>query len=727
MSAHHGLIRHFPASAPPSASGYTPHDTSDATNSDIGDIGQCWLLMQSAGVQVLPALTLTAPTCNRLLNSDEDDALLQALLMQAIAELAQIHIARSPSPWPLLAMRFSDGSPAILGLGLDLNTPITSPAHGQIALSLLLNLTKLLDLDIPAPPSPPSSISAYNDALQNLLGFLNPDLRARLQDPHTQYWTAIKAAALSGKAPIHLQALADIEISDPLDGAGLLRTHDPRSGDPWLNGHFFPSRPPLDITSPNVPPPVYLTGDASLESHNPALVHALTADAQRLVHALRDALEARFVILCGHAWWLDARPMPRLPAASIQIAVSLAEDGLISRADALNRTSQSSINASAHAQSIIETSESTRVTEACALNNLLSWADQTRRLQVFATIDSPHDVPLLLSRGADGVGLCRTERLLSSPTRRTALQALLLSDPNTPPEITSKLSAEVAAALSKDVLSIVLALGDKPLILRLFDPTIDDLSPRDDAELEALASHLHCTPNALDARLQHLRLANQMLGHRGCRLGINHPHLYEIQARAIFEATTQARALSQQEIPAPWLLLPLISLVEEVARLRSIIERAASDAALLSADGSPPRFRLGAMLETPRACLIAEQIAPLVDFFSFGTSDLTQLMFGISRADASDVLPTYREHALLASDPFATLDIEGVGQIIRLAVQAARQAKPSIVIGICGDHASDPSSIAFFESLGLDHITCPPPDLLTARHAAATAALRFPS
>jgi len=259
-----------------------------------------------------------------------------------------------------------------------------------------------------------------------------------------------------------------------------------------------------------------------------------------------------------------------------------------------------------------------------------------------------------------------------------------------------------------------------PVTIRLLDPPLHEFLPHVDADLAEVAAALGTDLEAMRRRAMELAEANPMLGHRGCRLGISYPEIYEMQARAIFEGAI-AVAKESGTAPIPEIMIPLIASKKELEITRAQVDAVAQQ--VFAESGTTIEYTVGTMIELPRACLLADQIAEVADFFSYGTNDLTQTVFGLSRDDAGKFLPAYIEQGILAKDPFVSIDVEGVGAMVRIASEKGRSVKPELKLGICGEHGGDPASIAFCEEVGLDYVSCSPYRVPIARLAAAQAAL----
>ncbi|HVV64221.1 MAG TPA: pyruvate, phosphate dikinase [Rhizomicrobium sp.] len=351
---------------------------------------------------------------------------------------------------------------------------------------------------------------------------------------------------------------------------------------------------------------------------------------------------------------------------------------------------------------------------------LMSWADSIRRLKVRANADTQADATTARRFGAEGIGLCRTEHMFFEPDRILAVRRMILADAR----------AERDAALAKllpmqrgDFEKIFRAMEGLPVTVRLLDPPLHEFLPQKEEEIAEVARAAGTTPAKLRARLIALRETNPMLGHRGCRLGVTYPEIYEMQARAIFEAALDVEADGGKPL-ALEIMIPLVGFRSEFDMLRGRIDAVA--AAIAQERGKCPQYLIGTMIELPRAALRAGEIAQSAEFFSFGTNDLTQTTLGMSRDDAGTFLSEYLAKGLLARDPFVSIDEDGVGELVRIAVERGRAARPGIKMGICGEHGGDPQSIRFCHSAQLDYVSCSPFRVPIARVAAAQAALREP-
>ncbi len=346
----------------------------------------------------------------------------------------------------------------------------------------------------------------------------------------------------------------------------------------------------------------------------------------------------------------------------------------------------------------------------------MKWADGFRRLQVRANADTPSDAAVARHFGAEGIGLCRTEHMFFQPDRIEAVREMILA---TTLVERQRALAKLLPMQKGDFLGILRTMAGLPVTIRLLDPPLHEFLPTTDAELAGIAADLGVGVATLRKVRDSLHEANPMLGHRGCRLAITYPEIYAMQVRAIVEATCELRREGVRVHPE--IMIPLVATARELEVLRAEVVAAAADAAArYKRTLQPP---IGTMIELPRAALRAADIAQFADFFSFGTNDLTQTTFGLSRDDAGRFLSTYVIRGLLPTDPFVSLDQEGVGELIRLGVERGRSTHKALKVGICGEHGGDPESIAFCHRVGLDYVSCSPFRVPIARLAAAHAAL----
>src|SRR5438270_1815671 len=349
-------------------------------------------------------------------------------------------------------------------------------------------------------------------------------------------------------------------------------------------------------------------------------------------------------------------------------------------------------------------------------DTLMAWADGRRRLRVRANADIPADAQRAREFGAEGIGLCRTEHMFFEGDRITAMREMIVA-PDEPGRRTAL--AKLLPMQRADFEGLFEAMSGYPVTIRLLDPPLHEFLPHGKAEVGGLARAMNLPAARLERLVASLVEANPMLGHRGCRLGITYPEITEMQARAIFEAA--CRVVSRGEKVTVEVMIPLVALVEELRRQTDIVHRVARE--VFQAEGRAVPYLVGTMIELPRAALTADEIAKEADFFSFGTNDLTQTTFGLSRDDAGRFLPFYVEHGLLKDDPFQVLDQDGVGKLIELAVRLGRGSRNELKIGICGEHGGEPASVKFCHHVGMNYVSCSPFRVPIARLAAAQAAL----
>ncbi|HEY4217663.1 MAG TPA: pyruvate, phosphate dikinase [Gemmatimonadaceae bacterium] len=347
---------------------------------------------------------------------------------------------------------------------------------------------------------------------------------------------------------------------------------------------------------------------------------------------------------------------------------------------------------------------------------LLGWADDVRRLGVRANADTPNDARVARGFGAQGIGLCRTEHMFFEGDRITAMREMIVARDESGRR---RALAKLLPMQRADFEGIFEAMDGLPVTIRLLDPPLHEFLPHGGEESKLLARTLGISRPELQHIVESLRETNPMLGHRGCRLGITYPEITEMQGRAIFEAAVRAKRRGIDVRPE--IMIPLVADVREFDNQRSVLEHAAQ--AVLGSMGEEVAYSIGTMIELPRAALTADEIAKSAEFFSFGTNDLTQTTFGLSRDDAGRFLPNYVDRGILPDDPFQVLDRNGVGKLIGFAVSAGRSVRPELKVGICGEHGGEPRSVQFCHTIGLDYVSCSPYRVPIARLAAAHAAL----
>jgi pyruvate,orthophosphate dikinase len=354
-----------------------------------------------------------------------------------------------------------------------------------------------------------------------------------------------------------------------------------------------------------------------------------------------------------------------------------------------------------------------------AFEELMRWADRMRTLSVRTNADNPEDARVARDFGAEGIGLCRTEHMFFEPNRILAVREMILAADGSARE---RALAKLLPMQRGDFQAIFQAMSGLPVTIRLLDPPLHEFLPHDDAEIGEVAAALGRDAAAMRAKVEELKEYNPMLGHRGSRLGISYPEIYRMQVRAIVEAACAVSAGGVRIHPE--IMLPLITHVLELERLRALVETEIA-AVLAEHPGLRVKPTIGTMIEVPRAALTADQLARFADFFSFGTNDLTQMGYALSRDDAGKFLPDYVETGILSDDPFVSVDEEGIGRLMEIGVRGGRATRPGLKVGICGEHGGDPKSIRFCAKMGFDYVSCSPFRVPVARLAAAQAALEL--
>ena len=348
---------------------------------------------------------------------------------------------------------------------------------------------------------------------------------------------------------------------------------------------------------------------------------------------------------------------------------------------------------------------------------LMGWADKHRTLKIRTNAETPRDARIARDFGAEGIGLCRTEHMFFGVNRIDKIREMIMADH---PEEREAALEQLLPIQREDFCEIFKAMRGLPVTIRLLDPPLHEFLPHTEQETAELAERLGGNARRLQQKVKSLRESNPMLGHRGCRLAITYPEIYKMQSRAIAEAV--AHLTMEGETLVPEIMIPLVGTAGELSRLKKDVVEVVKK--VQSETGAQFDYLVGSMIELPRAALTADQVAQHAQFFSFGTNDLTQTCLGISRDDAGRFLATYISEGLLPNDPFASIDVEGVGALVLKAVELGRQTRPDIKLGICGEHGGDPKSIQFFQGLGLDYVSCSPFRVPIARLAAAQSAIQ---
>ena len=681
------------------------------------------------------------------------------------------------------------------------------------------------------------------------------------QDPETQLWAAIGAVFNSWMNPrantyrrlhdipanwgtaVNVQAMVFGNMGADC-ATGVCFTRDPSTGENIFYGEYLVNAQGEDVVAGiRTPQPMASLrakpGEMPMEQAMPAAYAELMAVREKLERHYRDMQDIEFTVQQNKLYMLQTRSGKRTAAASLRIAVDMANEGLIERTEAIKRVNPSSLDQLLHpmldpkaprtviakglpaspgaacgavvfhadeaeiraakgesvilvrietspedihgmhaargilttrggmtshaavvargmgrpcvagaggisvdynAQTLSAGGKIVRAGETITLDGatgevfvgavamiepalsgdfgiLMEWADGVRRLKIRTNAETPLDAETARKFGAEGIGLCRTEHMFFNPERIGAVRQMIMASDE----------AGRRAALSRllpfqrqDFFDLFTIMAGLPVTIRLLDPPLHEFLPHQESELADVAQALGTDIETMRRRAAELAEANPMLGHRGCRLGISYPEIYEMQARAIFEGAL-AVAAATGNAPVPEIMIPLVGVKKELEITRQQIEKVAKE--VFAEAGRTLEYSIGTMIELPRACITADKIAEVADFFSFGTNDLTQTVFGLSRDDAGKFLPDYVAQGILPKDPFVSLDIEGVGEMVRIAAERGRQTRPDLKLGICGEHGGDPASIAFCEQLKLDYVSCSPYRVPVARLAAAQAAL----
>jgi pyruvate,orthophosphate dikinase len=347
----------------------------------------------------------------------------------------------------------------------------------------------------------------------------------------------------------------------------------------------------------------------------------------------------------------------------------------------------------------------------------MGWADEIRNINVRTNADTPHDSEVARKFGAEGIGLCRTEHMFFEGERIQAVREMILANTL---EGRKKALSKILPMQKSDFIGIFTAMEGLPVTVRLLDPPLHEFLPHEQEAVIEIAKELNVSIEELNKKISSLKEFNPMLGHRGCRLGVTYPEIYEMQTQAIIEAAIEVSQQGKTVIPE--IMVPLISEVKELGLLKQKIKAIADS--IITSSGTNLEYTIGTMIEIPRAALLADEIAKEAEFFSFGTNDLTQMTFGVSRDDSGSFLPEYTEKNILENDPFQVLDQKGVGKLIEIAVAQGRKTNPNLKIGICGEHGGEASSIEFCINAGFNYVSCSPYRIPIARLAAAQTAIK---
>lgn len=701
-------------------------------------------------------------------------------------------------------------------------------------------------------------IVRYKEAIEEALGEPFP------QDPEVQLWGAIGAVFSSWMNPraityrhlhsipaawgtaVNVQAMVFGNLGNS-SATGVAFTRNPSTGENELYGEFLVNAQGEDVVA-GIRTPQNITEEArlasgsdkpSLEKLMPEAFAEFRAICDRLERHYRDMQDLEFTIERGTLWMLQTRAGKRTAKAALKIAVDMAEEGLISKNEAVARidpasldqllhptidpharrdiigsglpaspgaatgemvfTSEEAVQADKEGRKVIlvriETSPedihgmhaaegilTTRggmtshaavvargmgtpcvsgagsirvdlrnellITPSVTLKKgdiitidgssgqvlkgaiamlqpelsgdfgkIMAWADASRRMTVRTNAETPADARAARSFGAEGIGLCRTEHMFFEDGRINVMREMILAEDEAGRRMAL---AKLLPMQRSDFVELFSIMHGLPVTIRLLDPPLHEFLPKTDEEIADVAGVLSLDPSALRQRVDQLHEFNPMLGHRGCRLAISYPEIVEMQARAIFEAAVEAARETGAPV-VPEIMVPLVGLRAELDYVKERIDAVAK--AVIGEAGIDIDYLVGTMIELPRAALRAHVIAEAADFFSFGTNDLTQTTFGISRDDASQFLATYQQKGIIEQDPFVSLDFDGVGELIQIAAERGRRTKNGLKLGICGEHGGDPASIRFCEDAGLDYVSCSPFRVPIARLAAAQAAI----
>jgi pyruvate,orthophosphate dikinase len=350
---------------------------------------------------------------------------------------------------------------------------------------------------------------------------------------------------------------------------------------------------------------------------------------------------------------------------------------------------------------------------------VMGWCDKYRRLQVRTNADNPHDTAQAVKFGAEGIGLCRTEHMFFNEDRIPAIRRMICSDTV---EQREAALAKLEPMQQGDFEAMYEALEGRPMTVRFLDPPLHEFVPTEEADIQKLADDMGKSVADIKAIIAGLHEFNPMMGHRGCRLAVTYPEIAAMQTRAVIKAALNIQAKHPDWKIVPEIMIPLVGEAKELKYVKSVVVKTADE--IIASVKSDMKYKVGTMIEIPRAALTADEIAKEAEFFSFGTNDLTQMTFGFSRDDAGKFLDAYYDRKIYENDPFAKLDQVGVGRLIQMAAKLGRQTRPDLHLGICGEHGGDPSSVEFCHKAGLDYVSCSPFRVPIARLAAAQAAIK---
>lgn len=560
---------------------------------------------------------------------------------------------------------------------------------------------------------PEEVVAAYQDLIMKETG------KSLQQDPKEQLLEAIEAgfrfwysdaSALyhhnnnisddSGMA-VTVQAMVFGNMGET-SGCGVAFSRNPLNGEKELFGEFLINAQGEDFAA-GTRVPLQISG---MKEYFPDVYQDFQRIAEVLEQHYKDMQEMEFTIENNKLYMLQTRTADRTGQCAVRIAVDMVKEGLISKETAVTRVDVEQI------EPLIRWAFSEE------LHQIMDWADEIRTLKIRTNADTPADAKQALAFGAEGIGLCRTEHMFSQEERIPLIRQMIMASSE----------EERKAALDKllpyqksDFREIYEVMEDLPVTIRLLDPPLHEFLPKTAEDTLMLAQLTGIPYEKLIRRAEELEEANPMLGHRGCRLVITYPEIVEMQTRAIMEAAIEV-SREKNVVIVPEIMIPLVGMDMELAEVKKTVIRVAEDCK--AAYHAEIDYFIGTMIEIPRAALTAGEIAREAEFFSFGTNDLTQMVFGLSRSDTDSIIRDYVEKGIFATDPFKTIDQKGVGSLMETAVKQGKQARANLKIGICGDHGGDPESIGFCHKIGLHHVSCSPYRVPVARLAAAQAAIK---
>ena len=350
----------------------------------------------------------------------------------------------------------------------------------------------------------------------------------------------------------------------------------------------------------------------------------------------------------------------------------------------------------------------------------MGWADEIRTLKVCTNADTPRDAEQAVRFGAEGIGLCRTEHMFFEADRIKAMREMIVSKNE---EQRRKALEKLLPMQRGDFEGLFMAMGGRPVTIRFLDPPLHEFLPQEEEDIIEIAGEMNMEIAELKQIIADLHEFNPMLGHRGCRLAVTYPEIAEMQTRAVIEAAINVKKATGLDIQ-PEIMIPLVGMVSELKFVKNVVTKTADE--IIAQSGVEMKYLVGTMIEIPRAAVTADEIAQEAEFFSFGTNDLTQMGFGFSRDDVGKILNAYYDKKIMERDPFASLDQDGIGQLVKMAVEKGKKTRPDIKLGVCGEHGGDPASVEFFHKIGLNYVSCSPYRVPIARLAAAQAAVKNP-